>query len=689
MKNPSTRVPGITALSCFPMAGATRKKIPPISGTSMTARWPSWLLLLSSAFLLCFATLPVLAANPPQAEEIVGTWIGEVKFSKEAFLDDGTSYPLTMVINANGTLKVIGLQGATTAAAVSYVNYVNTEARNAFSDKGTKREIPTKTPVQPDKTPAPDVVFRYSNGILNVDNQVIYSKDEKGVKPTSLVGHLSQVGTEYVAEVKGDFYTWRVSKPATSSPVSIAPPPLPDTVSASKPALSNWLEAALPGLGRVGLIPGPKSTLEAIVGVLAPGLIAVFGGLLGGLFSNPPPVSVLQPVAPVENGKPTDDNAAKSPPWQAPYGDGSAVNPYSDQAPAVFDHSPTPPDASQAVHVTADLVGVQTSTASVAADTMEIVAHGVPVNTDDKLVRIDPIPEKNPPPGVRPNADDTAMIGEQGTPVNSDDKLVTVDLSIKSATDPKAQLHELTKAALDAAITLEGKGKYVANYDLFDKVRYGMPHLVTSAVDWFSDLLPDVEVLAPQTDPTDPYVGFIPEWKIVNARAPHVTDTNWGQCGEFEQWGKEQLKDPIKKIFGEDAILTHIEIQSTNNPLANHIANEVILKNGDRYVVDMWETMATGEVKIYPESAWIEKWRGPGYVGSYSDVSLGGESSLEADLTKKIREAGQEEGIKKFLSQYPGHDKAKAEMIVNSYKANPWQLESSAKADSPRYRFLG
>ena len=277
----------------------------------MTSRWRSWLLVFSSAFMLCFVTLPVLAGNPPLAEEIVGTWVGEVKFSKEAFLDDVTTYPLTMVINANGTLKVIGLEGAITAAASSYVNYVTTEARNAFSDKGTKREIPAKAQVKPDLTPAPEIAFRYSNGVLNVDKQIIVGNIEKSAKPDSLLGNISQIGADYVAEVKGDFYTWRVSKAATSSPESIVPSPLPSSVSASKPTLTNWLETAPPGLGRIGLIPGPKSTLEAIVGILAPGLIAVLGGLLGGLFGNPLPNSAPVPSLPGGGG---DDDKPPVPP---------------------------------------------------------------------------------------------------------------------------------------------------------------------------------------------------------------------------------------------------------------------------------------------------------------------------------------------------------------------------------------
>jgi hypothetical protein len=78
---------------------------------------------------------------------------------------------------------------------------------------------------------------------------------------------------------------------------------------------ANGMETIqLPELKGIGNIPGPKSAVEAIVGVLAPGLIAIFGGLLGGLFGNPLPPSVT-PVDPLTRGrKLSEDDVSGAPP---------------------------------------------------------------------------------------------------------------------------------------------------------------------------------------------------------------------------------------------------------------------------------------------------------------------------------------------------------------------------------------
>jgi hypothetical protein len=52
-----------------------------------------------------------------------------------------------------------------------------------------------------------------------------------------------------------------------------------------------------------------------------------------------------------------------------------------------------------------------------------------------------------------------------------------------------------------------------------------------------------------------------------------------------------------------------------------------------------------------------------------------GDSSFETDLTGKFRDSGVEEGVKKFLAQYPGRGKAKAEMVVNSFRSHPRDAE--------------
>ena len=66
----------------------------------------------------------------------------------------------------------------------------------------------------------------------------------------------------------------------------------------------------LPGLNGIGNIPGPKSAVEAIVGVLAPGLIAIFGGLLSGLFGNPLPKQLRPSGSSTEDSNLSDDNTS-------------------------------------------------------------------------------------------------------------------------------------------------------------------------------------------------------------------------------------------------------------------------------------------------------------------------------------------------------------------------------------------
>jgi hypothetical protein len=63
------------------------------------------------------------------------------------------------------------------------------------------------------------------------------------------------------------------------------------------PTIPGWSTPPPPGVGRVGPVPGPANMGEAIVGVVLPGLTIILGGLLGGLFGNPPPVNAPQTPA--------------------------------------------------------------------------------------------------------------------------------------------------------------------------------------------------------------------------------------------------------------------------------------------------------------------------------------------------------------------------------------------------------
>lgn len=107
-----------------------------------------------------------------------------------------------------------------------------------------------------------------------------------------------------------------VPPPGSSDSSSGASPPAPDVVSHSSSGV-DWSTLPPFGLGRVGYLPGPKSAMEAIIGVLAPGLIAILGGLLSGVFANPLPSGAAPDATPLVPSPDPVDGA--SPPSDIEY----------------------------------------------------------------------------------------------------------------------------------------------------------------------------------------------------------------------------------------------------------------------------------------------------------------------------------------------------------------------------------
>jgi hypothetical protein len=137
-----------------------------------------------------------------------------------------------------------------------------------------------------------------------------------------------------------------------------------------------------------------------------------------------------------------------------------------------------------------------------------------------------------------------------------------------------------------------------------------------------------------------------------------------GQCEEAVSWGAEWLTGDIRKIFGKDVQVESLVVY--RNRIMNHTANQIVLKNGDRYVIDMWAGMDEGSSRIYKEDDWIAKWR----------EKLGGDppvmrNNFEVQLEDTIRKAGNvKEGIEKFLHDYTNSEAAR--ITVKSYTKNPW-----------------
>jgi len=137
-----------------------------------------------------------------------------------------------------------------------------------------------------------------------------------------------------------------------------------------------------------------------------------------------------------------------------------------------------------------------------------------------------------------------------------------------------------------------------------------------------------------------------------------------GQCGEFGDWGAQWSRDAVKSIFGNDTIIT--DITAYRNPWVNHRATRIILPNGDRVILDYWESMPAGEAKIYPESEWIKRYQ----------EKLGGSPTInrsedEIFLEKSIRDYGKEKGLQIFRRSYRNNP-TKAEILIKSYERDPW-----------------
>jgi hypothetical protein len=108
-------------------------------------------------------------------------------------------------------------------------------------------------------------------------------------------------------------------------------------------------------------------------------------------------------------------------------------------------------------------------------------------------------------------------------------------------------------------------------------------------------------------------------------------DLKGGQCGEFADWGRQWVKDWAQQTYGPGVVVDSIWVgeRSSRYPdglldsadaliQANHVANRVILPNGESLVIDFWDGVtqyrdkgdaALANIKPIPEHEWTQKWR--------------------------------------------------------------------------------
>ena len=152
--------------------------------------------------------------------------------------------------------------------------------------------------------------------------------------------------------------------------------------------------------------------------------------------------------------------------------------------------------------------------------------------------------------------------------------------------------------------------------------------------------------------------------------------------------GEQWTGPAVKELFGPGAQVDtiYVEEKSSANPDGwmdaadgvveqNHRATRIILPNGERYVVDYWESMGRGggKGKVVPESEWVQKWNKE--IGSDFIAQVGHpENSPDMASVKRTMEAptmqGKPDDYKlKVLQQSMGD---KAETYFNSWKRSPW-----------------
>jgi hypothetical protein len=174
-----------------------------------------------------------------------------------------------------------------------------------------------------------------------------------------------------------------------------------------------------------------------------------------------------------------------------------------------------------------------------------------------------------------------------------------------------------------------------------------------------------------------------------------VTGNTGGQCGDVAEWGKQWLSAAdVEAVFGRGAAYDTISIESSRfGDTLGHIANRVILPNGERYVVDFWEGLATGQAgpALVPEREWIDRWSRRCTVPAVLSETLvpvfdvrGAvprgrmvitRSSDENLLKEAITQNGQPEGIRRYLlaARKAGPAALQAAWrTVWSYRRDPW-----------------
>ena len=126
----------------------------------------------------------------------------------------------------------------------------------------------------------------------------------------------------------------------------------------------------------------------------------------------------------------------------------------------------------------------------------------------------------------------------------------------------------LTKDVEDFIAKLKKDGVYVSNATNFQKIWYNFP-----------------------------IKGHLSDWAFGAKRF---------YCEESLKAGHTMLESTLQAQFGKDAKIGQIFIE--RHGYLNHTANFVEFPNGDKYVVDIWQSLVDGKPAIVKQADWVKTW---------------------------------------------------------------------------------
>jgi hypothetical protein len=151
-------------------------------------------------------------------------------------------------------------------------------------------------------------------------------------------------------------------------------------------------------------------------------------------------------------------------------------------------------------------------------------------------------------------------------------------------------------------------------------------------------------------------------------------------CQECQEEGVKWIGGLVSQTFGPGTILEQLVINPDS--YNNHIANQITLPNGERFIVDIWQGLKDGGARVFREEDWINAWQTK--IGGSDDIKntipvL--RNNYEIDLDDDIRKYGVDKGIDYFRKHSKNPEIAKT--IINSYRKKPWSVPEPGTMRTP------